>query len=85
MRVIDALVSRFFEIAEPPTWAYSWCWIYMIVTIFSFVLLVGTVFANLKKLNLISILAILIGTGIQFVHGMTYFWMCRASLKSYSA
>ncbi len=71
-------------IDTPPAWSFSWCYVYLFATVIAVALLVFGALTNIKKLNFMFLFAIALSIFLQFAHGMTYFWMCRSSLRPYA-
>lgn len=65
----------------PPSWAPSWCYVYFLGAVIGALMVLFVALTSFKKLGIANVLLILIGLGFNFLHGMTYFWMCRSSLK----
>lgn len=71
----------FESIDTPAPWAYSWCWVYFFAAVLTVIGAVVVLGMSWKKQNAIGITLLLFITMIQSVHGLTYFWICRSSLK----
>ncbi len=73
------------DLDTPPSWSYSWCYYFFIVAIIAFVGVAGTGIMKFKQLGVFSFAVLLLSSLIPLMTGMTAFWMCRSSLKQYSA
>jgi hypothetical protein len=73
------------DLETPPSWSYSWCYYFFIAAVLAFVGVVGTGIMKFKQLGVFSFAIILLSSLIPLMAGMTQFWMCRSSLKQYSA
>lgn len=71
----------FETIDTPAPWAYNWCWVYFLIAIGTVIGALVALIFSWKKLNLVSMIALVLVTVVQVAHGLTYFWVCRSSLK----
>lgn len=74
-----------FDLITPPSWSAQWCYFYFFSTILGAVAVIYIIAVNAGKIGMLGVVAAALGLAINFLHGMTYFWMCRASLSQYSA
>jgi hypothetical protein len=70
-----------FDLLTPPTWAPTWCYVYLAGSLLGAILAISVLMTSYKKLGSFGSLALLFMAAVQFLHGMTYFWICRAALK----
>ena len=68
------------DINTPPAWIGSWCYVYFLGAVIGALMVLGVLFTNAKKIGSIGILVGILGLSFNFLHGMTYFWICRKSL-----
>jgi hypothetical protein len=71
----------FDSIDTPAPWAYSWCWVYYFGAVLTIIIAVVVAVSSWKKLNAASLIGLGLVAVIQTMHGLTYFWTCRAALK----
>lgn len=74
-----------FDLITPPSWSASWCYFYFISTILGAIAVTLIIAMNANKIGVLGVIVAALGLAINFLHGMTYFWMCRSSLSQYSA
>lgn len=71
----------FDSVDTPAPWAYSWCWVYYFSVVLTFAGAIMIAVTSWKKMNMVAIVGLILITLIQAAHGLTYFWVCRSSLK----
>ncbi len=69
-----------FDLMTPPSWAPTWCYVYLAAALLGAFFVVATLVMGFKKLNAFTIFTLLFVGGLAFVDAMMYFWICRASL-----
>ncbi len=69
------------DLLTPPTWAPTWCYVYLFGSLLGAGLAIAVLLTSFKKLGTFGSLALVIMAAIQFLHGMTYFWICRSALQ----
>ncbi len=68
------------DLMNPPSWAPTWCYVYFVAALFGAAVVVSALVMGFKKMNALTIFALLVAGGITFVDAMMYFWICRAAL-----
>ncbi len=64
----------------PPAWAPTWCYAYFL---FSMLVVAGVVFlfiTGFKRMSAFELVFLLFAGAVNFLHSITFFWMCRKSL-----
>jgi hypothetical protein len=74
-----------FDLITPPSWSATWCYFYFFSTVLGAAVVVAIIVMNAKKIGMVGVIVAALGLAINFLHGMTYFWMCRGALSQYSA
>ena len=73
------------DLLTPPSWSAQWCYFYFATTILGAAAVIIILLMNMKKIGFAGMIIAVIGLIINFLHGMTYFWICRSSLSQFSA
>lgn len=71
----------FESVDTPAPWAYSWCWVYFFAVVLTIIGAIAVLAISWKKQNAMTIAFLILITIVQSIHGLTYFWICRSSLK----
>lgn len=74
----------FDSIENPPAWAYTWCYVFFIGAVLAFLGTLAVIYTTGSKLGTAGTVTLLVTAFAQVATGMTYFWMCRSSLKQYA-
>jgi hypothetical protein len=80
IRKYNLAPKKMFDLLTPPSWAPTWCYVYLAGSLLGATLAVVVLFTSYKKLGGFGAIALLFMAAVQFVHGMTYFWICRSAL-----
>jgi hypothetical protein len=70
-----------FDLMTPPSWAPTWCYLYFIAALLGAVSVIVAFVVGFKKMNAMTMFALLFAGTIMFVDAMMYFWICRAALN----
>ena len=65
---------------NPPEWARTWCYIFFIGAILTFVTAAAVLYKQATKLGVWGVTVLMLLVSAQAATQMTYFWMCRRSL-----
>ncbi len=71
----------FDSVDTPASWAYSWCWVYYLSVLLTIIGAFMILITSWKKMNMMAVVGLALITLVQVAHGLTYFWVCRTSLK----
>jgi hypothetical protein len=69
-----------FDLMTPPAWSGQWCYFYFITTILGAAAVIAIIAMNANKIGITGVVIAALGLAINFLHGMTYFWICRSAL-----
>jgi len=70
-----------FDLMTPPSWAPTWCYLYFVAALLGAFSVLIALAMGFKKMNAMTIFALLFAGAIMFIDAMMYFWICRAALK----
>lgn len=74
-------MAFFDTLMTPPSWAASWCYIYFAIALLGAISVLAALILGFKKMNGMTLFALVIAGTIAFIDAMMYFWICRASLQ----
>ncbi len=70
-----------FDLMTTPSWAPTWCYLYFIAALLGAVSVLVAFVVGFKKMNAMTMFALLFAGTIMFIDAMMYFWICRAALN----
>ena len=64
----------------PPAWAPTWCYVYFLSSMLVVAGVVVLFITGFKKMSAFELIVLLLAGAVNFLHSITYFWICRKSL-----